>query len=375
MKKQPSKPISTKPAPVTKKVSSPSKKTASPTAKKTSTTSQPAHKPAVQLKSTVTGKATTKPKDSKGEDKTCFKSKEDPKNLIVENNFKCAKTLTAHTDSVECIIAIDDSRIVSCGYDGVIKLWDIHDINALQKPTMTFTGHSDSVFKVIKFTTFKIISCSRDKTIRIWNIETGKELACITGKEPYYVVKQISDAQVAAAGGDFDIRVFNLMNEEETKEDFILSGQTNVIRDLEVFDGNIICSGGECKTILIWNFVKKTHLGTLEGHKAGVICLLRLKNGQLASGSNDMTIRIWDIKKKICVSILEGGTDKIMSLGELPNGNIVSGGSEWNLVVWGGDKKIQKEVEGHEGSVNAILVLPYGLVITGSADNTMKFWK
>ena len=329
-------------------------------------------KATTQLKSTVTGKGAVK----QTEDKTCFKSKENPKVTEIKNaDYQCIKTIKGHGDSIECLIIIDDTRIASGGYDCLVKLWDLQDMKKLEKPIKVYKGHEDAVFSILKFTAFKLISCSRDKTIRIWNIEDGRQLACITGKEPYYVVKQISDAQVAAAGGDNEIRVFNLWNEEETKEEFVLTGHTNVINDIEVFQDNILCSGGECMLILIWDLAKRKHIGTLEGHKAAISSLLRLKEGLLASGSYDQTIRIWDIKKKSCCQILEGGTDKIMSVGQLPNGCIVSGGSEWNLVIWGKNNKIENELEGHEGSVNTILVLPYGMIVTGSADNNLKFWK
>lgn len=313
-------------------------------------------------------------------DKAAFVSHEQPKiksvGPVTSLKGNCIKTIQAHEDSIEALIAFDDARIISAGLDGVIKLWNIQELGKLAKPVQQFKGHEDAVFSVIKFTNSKIISCSRDKTIRVWNIESGKQLGCITGKEPYFIVKQVSDAQVAASGGDSEIRVFNLCNEgDEIPEDYVLSGQSNVVRSLEIFPNNLLCSAGEDTVIFVWDCANRTLVTKLEGHSDGINCLHRLKDDTLASGSNDMTIKIWDLQKKACIATLSGGTDKIMSVNQLPDGRIISGGSEWNLVVWSKENKIENEIEGHEGSINGLIALPNGMVVTGSADNTLKFWK
>ncbi|MCQ2820057.1 MAG: hypothetical protein MJ252_22550 [archaeon] len=368
--------------PAAKSTASPTKK---PTAKKEETKKETKDKKPLTKKEDPKKPSAAKKEEPHDKDK-CKKEKEknakpdlskdtSANKIVFKNEFKCVKTLNGHTDSIECMIMIDENRIVTSAQEGIIKLWNIQNLEELKKPIMIYKGHTDAVFSVLKFTEFKLVSCSRDKTIRIWNIETGQETACITGKEPYFIAKQISDAQVAVAGGDAEIRVFNLFNEEETTEEYLLSGHLKTIRCLEVFEPNIICSSGEDMFIMIWNFNERRHIGTLEGHTKNVSCLVRLRNGKLASGSYDSTIRIWDINKKECLSILDGQTDQIMSLAELPDGNLISGGSEWNIVTYGEDNKVTREVEGHQGSINAIVSYINGLVITASADQTIKFWK
>lgn len=314
-------------------------------------------------------------------DKSCFVSKENPQTvdpdkgeIITNNTFTCKQTLKAHNDWVLHILPLKNNRFITCSEDKTLRLWDLTE--SPNKPIQIYKGHEEGVITCIQFTNSKLISCSRDKTLRIWNIESGKELACIKSIQPYYCIEQISDAQIAVAGGDSDIRVYDLSNEDETDESYKLEGHQLVIRDLAYIDESTMASCSEDKTIKVWNFMKRELLFTLEGHTEGVKCILLLQDKRLASGAYDNTIKIWDLKTLRCDITLEGHTGHVISLIQLGNGKLVSGATDWSILVWDiKTGKIEKEVEGHSESVNTLALLPNGRVLSGSSDNTVKIWE
>ena len=264
-------------------------------------------------KSTTDSKKVPEKKLAEKVDNSAFISKENPKivaptktDMITNNTFTCKQTLKAHNDWILNIVVLKNGRFITCSEDKTMKLWDLTE--SPNKAIQIYKGHEEGVIGCIEFTNTKIVSCSRDKTLRIWNIESAKELACIQSHQPYYCMQQISDAQIAVAGGDSDIRVYDLSNEDETTESYILEGHGLVIRDLEYINENTLASCSEDKTIKIWNFDEKKLLGTLTGHTEGVKCIKLLQDGRLASGAYDNNIKIWNIKTQKCEMTLEGHT-------------------------------------------------------------------
>jgi WD40 repeat protein len=62
-------------------------------------------------------------------------------------------------------------------------------------------------------------------------------------------------------------------------------------------DGSTMASGGDDRTIRIWNVNTGQTLKVLRGHTDSISCLVFSEDGQLlATGSNDRTIRLWSAK-------------------------------------------------------------------------------
>ena len=313
------------------------------------------------------------------EDKRCFVSQEDPqiakvipRDITVKTSYKCSRTINAHKDWVTKIILLKNGSFLSCSEDSTLKLWDLTQ----KKPLKFFKWHTEGVVNAIQFSNGKIISSSRDKTLRIWNISSGKELDYITSRQPYYCILKINDTLIAVAGGDRDIRIYDLSNDEETIEVGIIEGHEFVIRDLELIDQNTIASCSEDKSICVWNYEKKELLYKLLGHTEGVKTIKLLSNGKLASGGFDNLIKIWNLQTKNCEMTLEGHTGHVFCLDELNDGRLISGATDWSMIVWDLNKGTSDfEIEGHNESVNSLVVLPDGKILSGSSDQTIKIWE
>jgi WD40 repeat protein len=89
--------------------------------------------------------------------------------------------------------------------------------------------------------------------------------------------------------------------------------------------------------IKIWTFddflVKEVK--TLLGHSAGVLSIVHLPNGHLASSSRDSTIRIWDLDKEpSLVKTIFGHSDIVYCLALLEDGNLASGSVDQAIKIW-----------------------------------------
>jgi WD40 repeat protein len=100
------------------------------------------------------------------------------------------------------VFSPDDSKILSAGRDGCLRLWDV----ATGKEIRCFHGHSAAVTNVaFSPDGCRALSCSRDKTMRLWDVATGRELGCQSYRDGEIRAVAFSpDGRHALAGsGDF----------------------------------------------------------------------------------------------------------------------------------------------------------------------------
>lgn len=63
-------------------------------------------------------------------------------------------------------------------------------------------------------------------------------------------------------------------------------------------DGKRLYSSSEDKTIVVWDYSKRTLIQKLKGHSGIINCLSLSSNGDyLASGGTDNTVHIWECKQ------------------------------------------------------------------------------
>jgi WD40 repeat protein len=125
--------------------------------------------------------------------------------------------------------------------------------------------------------------------------------------------------------------------------------------------------------------IKLTHKYTLEGHEAGINCLLAYTNGKLISGSNDAILRIWGGVGYICLKELRGHKYSIRSLISIPNFDFASGSEDRAIRVWSirySDQYYCKyTLEGHNDTITSLLFLSSNLyLISGSSDQSIRIW-
>jgi WD40 repeat protein len=83
----------------------------------------------------------------------------------------------------------------------------------------------------------------------------------------------------------------------ETESKVARVGHQGIVRSMAVSpDGNLMASGGDDRTIRLWEYPECRPLARWEAHDNGVTVLHFLPGGRtLVSGSADGTLRLWDL--------------------------------------------------------------------------------
>ena len=94
-------------------------------------------------------------------------------------------------------------------------------------------------------------------------------------------------------------------------------------------DGKIIASGGDDKTIKLWDLTTGKILRTLKGHRDSIRAIAFSPDGQLlVSGGNDCTLKIWQVAKRQKPLTLKGHYGFVNSVAISPDGQILASTSE-----------------------------------------------
>ncbi|MGH8650719.1 MAG: TIR domain-containing protein, partial [Gammaproteobacteria bacterium] len=185
------------------------------------------------------------------------------------------------------------------------------------------------------------------------------------------------DGKRAVSGGDDrTLRVWDLESGRELRT---LEGHSGWVRALALTpDGKRAVSGSDDHTLKVWDLESGRELRTLEGHAGWVTALALTPDGKRGvSGSDDRTLKVWDLESEWELRTLEGHTGSVRALALTPDGKrAVSGSYDHTLKVWdlesGGELRT---LEGHADSVRALALTPDGRrAVSGSDDRTLRVW-
>ncbi|WP_435010833.1 WD40 repeat domain-containing serine/threonine protein kinase [Tundrisphaera lichenicola] len=111
------------------------------------------------------------------------------------------RTIKAHTKAaVGVAFSPDDTKMITCGLDGLVKLWDTRDYRLLKE----FSGHDGDVNNVIFLGKDgkRAVSVGDDETVRIWDLEhLTPEQVLRGGKGRLYHVAASEDGNLLVAAG------------------------------------------------------------------------------------------------------------------------------------------------------------------------------
>lgn len=161
---------------------------------------------------------------------------------------------------------------------------------------------------------------------------------------------------------------------------FTLEGHTNWIRSVAFSpNGEILVSGSDDKTLILWNTKTGQCLKTLEGHTQRVWSVAFSPDGNtVASSSEDKTVRLWNIHTGECSHVLQKHTHWVRGVAFSPNGKILaSGSSDRTVILWDAHTgKYLKTLEGqHTARVRTVAFSSDSKILaSGSDDHTIRLW-
>ncbi len=185
------------------------------------------------------------------------------------------------------------------------------------------------------------------------------------------------DGRRAISGGDDKtVRVWNLQNGRCER---VLEGHTGQVWNVALSsDGRRAISGGDDKTVRVWDLQNGRCELVLQGHANEVDCVALSSDGRRAiSGSWDETVRVWDLQKGQCERVLEGHTSLALSVALSRDGRrAISGADDHTVRVWDIENgHCERVLEGHTESVWSVALSRDGRrAISGGNDKTVCVW-
>ncbi|MYF99678.1 WD40 repeat domain-containing protein [Candidatus Poribacteria bacterium] len=229
------------------------------------------------------------------------------------------------------------------------------------------------------------ITCSPDGTllvvasqigIWIYDIQTGKEIALLTGHA--VAVDRVAfspDRRTLASGGqDNTVRLWDVNTQTEIAT---LEGHTGGPDSIWFSpDGRILASRGNDNTLRLWDVDTQMQIRTLEGHTGSVESVAFSPDGKtLANGGQDNIVRLWDVETRTEISTLQGHAGYARSVSFSPDGRTLASGSN-DIRLW--DMETQTQIgrlEGHTGLVNSVAFSPDGrTLVSGSSWGEVHLW-
>ncbi|CAK9111312.1 Myosin heavy chain kinase B (MHCK-B) [Durusdinium trenchii] len=164
---------------------------------------------------------------------------------------------------------------------------------------------------------------------------------------------------------------------------YVLAGHTGSVLCL-CGVGDILFTGSQDSSIMIWDLNNLQYIGTLPGHRGFVKCLhASYAKKVLCSGSQDRTVRVWSLDSFSTVKVLQGHTGGVNAVLILESTDLLVSGSEdrsirvWDLTSFDALCVLEQS---HLGGVFALAsfgaagTAAPSSVVSGARDRSLKVW-
>jgi small GTP-binding protein len=143
-------------------------------------------------------------------------------------------------------------------------------------------------------------------------------------------------------------------------------------------DGKRALSGGNDKTVRLWEVETGLCLRILQGHTGQVNSLAWSTDQRRAlSGGNDETVRLWDVETGRCLRVLEGHTNIVYGVSwSADQRHALSGSWDRTIRLWDVETgRCLRVLEGHTDNIWSVAWSANQCrALSGSADHTVRLW-
>ena len=278
----------------------------------------------------------------------CSASNDSKINILNKFTYETEITIDIFQNGIYYISQLKNLNLICCS-EKIIKIIKILDknkkSNKLFEVIQTLSKHSNKIWKVIELSDNNLISCSSDKTIIIWennnNFYKFKYFIPIIADSVRSIIETKINEIAYTSFYEQKLYFYNTKTRNQIKilTKIFSSGWNN---DIFYYNENYIFVGGNLNIYLI-NIKKYIIINSFETDNY-ILSFLLMGNNYLLTGDNKGNIYQWMFNEK-----------------------------EENLSLM--SKKIEKSLNNLEKSIYNIKLIDNNRLITASEDSTIKIWK